>query len=83
MLNLSLQSFNHFIVFQALEIKIENGVAAGRIGEQAWYTLEEDIMQAFAPGQEPMGYLMAADQIAWQSQLCTGILRPSGVGPHR
>lgn len=22
-------------------------------------------------------------QIAWQSQVCTGILRPSGIGPHR
>lgn len=53
---------------QAMQLKVENGLAYGRFGDGDWALLEEDISQMFAPGRDTMGYIAAAENITWLGQ---------------
>lgn len=52
----------------AMQVKVEDGLAYGRFGDTDWQPLEQDISQMFAPGQDTMGYIAAAENVVLAGQ---------------
>lgn len=48
---------------RAIDIKVENGQAYGRLRETNDWTELDDPSQVFAPGGDPLGFLVAAENV--------------------
>jgi hypothetical protein len=46
-----------------IELRVAEGQAWARAGDQDWQMVEEDVTGLFAPGSDPMAYMVAAKEV--------------------